>query len=269
MTALRELQSALADAILARDTARFAARVRAHGMAGAERVQVYQNNVFISLTQALADVYPVVARLVGEAFFRFAARRYIQAHPSRSGNLIDFGGALPQFLRALPEAQTLPYLGDVAALEWAYHEVFHAGCVPDDATLFANAGAVMLFDRLRIRLHPASRLVASSYPILAIWQLNREDAEPAEPIHLDAGGDHLLVARRDLERRIEPLTEPEFALLSAVAAGHSLAQACEAALAVAREQRTEIDIGAMLVRFAADRTLVGFNGCPQFQPLSR
>src|SRR5687768_16032631 len=111
MRALREIQTALADAILM-------------GRAG-ERLQVYRNNVFISLRQALADVYPVVQRLVGEEFFNQLARRFVREHPSRSGNLHDFGREFAGFLATLPDLTELPYLPDVAALEWALHEVFH------------------------------------------------------------------------------------------------------------------------------------------------
>jgi hypothetical protein len=251
--ALRELQCAFADAILSRDIASFANRVRSNRLSGAERMQLYQNNVFISLTQALADVYPVVERLVGNEFFRFMARRFIQGHPSRSGNLHDFGRELPTFLRGLCEARDLPYLGDVAALEWAYHEVFHAGDAPPlDFTQLAQVSAEAQ-DRLHFRLHPATRLVASRYPILAIWEANQGDEPPQTTIDLDVGADYLIVARRDPDRMIERLAPGEFSFLAEVGAGATLAQACEAALAA----DPEIDIGTTMGRFVAQRTIAG------------
>ena len=101
MPALHNLQSAVAGAIFSRNPAAIADLVWSNGLTSLQRVQLYENNVFISLTQALADVYPVVERLVGDAFFRFSARRYIQRYPSISGDLHEFGRELAAFLSAL------------------------------------------------------------------------------------------------------------------------------------------------------------------------
>lgn len=255
MPALRELQQALADAIFTREPARFAARVRSTGLPGAARLQVYQNNVFISLAQALADVYPVVERLVGEEFFHQSARAFIRRCPSRSGNLHDFGRELAMFLRGLPDARHLPYLGDVAALEWAYHEVFHAAdAAPLDVERLAQVSEDAQ-DRLRFRLHPATRLVASGFPVLAIWEANLGDEPPGAQIDLDAGADYLLVARRDLDRVVQRLTQGEFALLAEIAGGATLARACDRATAA----DPATDIEAAVRRFVADRTIAGFH----------
>jgi hypothetical protein len=253
MHALRELQRSFADAILARAPAAFAPQVRDRGLAPAERVQIYQNNVFISLTEALADVYPVVAKLVGEAFFAFLARSYIRAHPSRSGNLHDFGAELPAHLAVLPEAAGLAYLPDVAELEWARHAVFHAA---DAGTIDARALAAVPDERLedlRFALHPAVRLLASRYPLLAIWHANQLD--PAGEVDLDRGSDCVLVTRRDFDIRMDALTPGEFALLAAFADDLAFGDACERALAA----EPGLDLGAAMGRFVADGTLAGFD----------
>jgi hypothetical protein len=254
MLALRELQRAFADAILAREPLAFAPYARAGALAAEERVQLYQNNVFISLTAALADVYPVVQRLVGEEFFAFAARRYVRLHPSRSGNLHDFGRELPGFLAGMREAAVLPYLADVARLEWAQHEVFHAA---DAGPLDVAALAVVPESqqgRLRFGLHPAVRLVQSAFPILAIWSAHQRD-EVEETIDLDAGADHLLVARRGFDLGFERISGAAYALLAALAADAPLADACERALAV----QPDFDLAAAMGRFVADRTLASFH----------
>jgi len=230
MRALREIQTAFADAILMGR--------------GGERLQVYRNNVFISLRQALADVYPVVQRLVGEEFFNQLARRFVREHPSRSGNLHDFGRELAGFLATLPDLSELPYLPDVAALEWALHEVFHeAEAVPFD---FATATDP---ENVKVRIHAAARLIASRYPVLAIWEANRFEDPPL--IDLDAGADWLIVFRDGLERQILRLTPGEFALLGALAQGMTLGEACEAALAA----EPQLDLAAALGRFVASRFL--------------
>jgi hypothetical protein len=230
MRSLRETQTAFADAILMGR--------------GGERLQVYRNNVFISLRQALADVYPVVRRLVGEEFFNQLARRFVREYPSRSGNLHDFGSELARFLEKLPDLSELPYLPDVAALEWALHEVFHAAeATPVDFSTLVDP------ENARLALHPAARLIASRYPILAIWEANQDEEVPS--VDLAAGGDWLLVIRQDLERVVERLSVGEFALLGALAQQMTLGEACEAALAA----EPRLDLAAAMCRFVASRFL--------------
>src|SRR5207237_5824239 len=120
MATLRDLQADMLDALFERSEAA-AVHVLARGLAPARRLGIYRNNMFDSLTAALAAVYPTVAALVGDGFFRFAAHEYIVAHPSRSGNLHDFGGELPGFLGRFEPAHSLPYLPDCARLDWAWH----------------------------------------------------------------------------------------------------------------------------------------------------
>jgi len=204
-------------------------------------LQVYRNNVFTSLSEALGAVYPVTRRLIGEAFFHQLARRFIRRYPSRSGNLHDFGADVPAFLATLAETAALPYLPDVAALEWAYDRVFHAAdAEPLDVRRLPERGPL---EALHFRLHPAVRLLASRYPVLAIWEANQAD-DVAE-LNIAGGGEWLLVQRRSLERHIERLTPGAFALLRALAEGATLAEACASAAAA----EPDIDLAAAMGRF--------------------
>lgn len=224
MRSLRETQTAFADAILMGRSA--------------GRLQVYRNNVFLSLRQALADVYPAVRRLVGEEFFNQLARRFVREYPSRSGNLHDFGRELAQFLWVLPDLRELPYLPDVASLEWALHEVFHeAEARPFDFSKLAGP------ENTTVPLHPAARLIASRYPVLAIWEANQAEEVPS--VDLDAEGDWLLVIRRDLKCEVERLSAGEFALLSALAQGMTLGEACGAAV----DAEPRLHLAAAMSRF--------------------
>jgi hypothetical protein len=211
MLMLRELQERFAQAVLGRDDTVLGQHVLANGMTGgmtgARRLQVYRNNTLASLTEALAAVYPVVRRLVGEAFFGYTAREYILAHPSVSGNLHDFGGEFAAFLARFPGAAELVYLPDVARVEWAYHQVFHEAD-PPPLDLAALAGvSPEHYGALRFRLHPASRLLTSPYPVLRIWAVNQEGFEGDQTVDLAEGGVKLLVIRRGLEVMLEPLSE--------------------------------------------------------------
>jgi hypothetical protein len=214
------------------------------GVAPERRLQVYRNNLHASLGAALEAVYPVLARLVGAAFFRQLARGYLERHPSRSGNLHAFGAQMPAFLKTQASLSDHAYLADVAGLEWAAHEVYHEA----DDTAFDVAGLGALDDaaRLRLRLHLqlATRFVASAYPVLAIWKANQPGADAATRVFLDEGGVRLLVARTGFEVEFRILGVAEERWLRALAEGRSLAAAVQSALAL----DPSFDLGATLGR---------------------
>lgn len=233
MLALPDTQACVMDALMLRsDAAAAAALLRPSAMPSArQRLQIYRNNLFESLIAALHAVYPVVARLVGTGFFRHAASAYIRAHPSRSGNLHDFGGELPGFLRAFGPAASLPYLPDVAALEWAYHRAYHETELPALELARLAQVPVAAQAELRFRLQPCARFVASRYPVLKIWQANQAQAQDSDAtISLDEGGVSLLVVQHDLEIEFRLLGAAESRWLRALAGGASLADATRQAL---------------------------------------
>ncbi|MDO9006643.1 MAG: DNA-binding domain-containing protein [Thiobacillus sp.] len=192
------------------------------------RFAVYQASVTANLTSALRDTYPVVNRLTGSDFFAQTARGYFTAHPSTSGDLHDFGGAFAAFLDTLESVAHLPYLPDVARLEWRAHQAFHAA---DGAALTLGALAALPPERYAdLRVLPAVRTLASRYPVHRIWQVNQPDWRDDARIDLDSGGVQLAVTREDLNIVLHPLSEAAFLLTQALEQGQELAAACEGLL---------------------------------------
>jgi hypothetical protein len=186
-------------------------------------VVVYRSSVLANYRSALAATYPVVARLVGEAFFTEAARRFAIAHASSSGDLGDYGEGFVEFLSRYAPAASLAYLPDVARLEWACHECERAGEAP--AFDFAALARVPS-DRhgaLRLALHPAVRLVASSHPIVAIREANAPDRD-GTPSRM-RGADLAVVRRVDGRAQVECVAPAEWHFLEALARGDTLGQA--------------------------------------------
>jgi hypothetical protein len=251
MSALPELQSRVIDALFGRGEA--GDLVRANGLAGTRRLQVYRNNVEATLSEALAAVYPVTRRLVGEGFFGWTAHGYLQRHASTSGNVQDYGAHYADRLAALPQAAGLPYLADVARLEWAWHEVWHARAAPplDPGDLAALPSAQV--PELGFALQPAARLLASPWPILRIWLANQPEHATPEPIDLGDGGCRLLVIQRALDVEIEPLSAGDLALLTLLDAGATLAEALAAAL----DAEPAFDLQPRLARHIGAGTLTG------------
>jgi hypothetical protein len=227
---LRELQQAFAAGVLD-DQAGVLTALRPLRFEPARHLQVYRNNTFANLTDALRAVYPVVERLVGAGFFDYLADQFIRSHPPRSGNLHDFGAELAGFVAGFEPARALVYLPDVAQLEWSWHMAFHAAdAEPLDPARLA-AFAPDQYGRLHFRLHPSAQLLASNYPILRVWEANQDGHDNNATIDLDAGGERLLVIRRRLDVLIERLGPGDYQLLDGCRHGAPFEAACGQALA--------------------------------------
>lgn len=255
MPSLPELQVAFARAVLESDEHPLADWiVTGAGLDAQARLRVYRNNVFGNYRKTLREVYPVVLALVGEPFFHSAADTYAVRHPSRSGDLNDFGGEFGHFLADWPPAAQLTYLTDIARLEWAVERAVHA---PDAPALELQALAAVPEEDLPLLhfdLHPASGIVCSPYPILRIWQVNQSGFTGNQTVDLHAGGDAVLVIRRGASVELVRLCPGELALLQALAVDVPLAQAH----AHGQEIEPDIDLAVFLQRHVLGGTLVAF-----------
>ncbi|MGH6692125.1 MAG: HvfC/BufC family peptide modification chaperone, partial [Gammaproteobacteria bacterium] len=187
MPSLLEVQSAFVRGVFDPADAAVAELIVPGGSSAGARLAVYQRNALGNYGTALRDVFPVLLRLVGEPFFDQLARAYATQTPSCSGDLHDFGAELGAFLEALPAARDLPYLADVARLEWAVHRTFHGRHTPAlDAARLAAVPPERLPD-LRFELHPAARLLRSPYPVLTIWHVNQPQWTGDQAVDLGLG----------------------------------------------------------------------------------
>lgn len=254
MNGLRELQTDFAAALFEADATRIATRIRAAGLSGVRRVGIYRHHVEASLLKALSVNFPVVERLVGEGFFRFAASRYMALNPLRSASLQGFGAAFADFLASFEPASALPYIQDVARLEWARQEVLQESARDSIDTTALAAVPDSLYGSLGFTLSPACRLLCTPFPVLRIWTVNQPDHPGDATVRLDEGADRLLLTRRDVRIEMLRLSPGEHALLSALAQNLPLADATEQAL---RAEPT-MELGDCLRAHVARGTLAGF-----------
>ncbi len=95
-----------------------------------KRYNVYRNNVTVSLIDALAAIYPAVQRITGSEFFRTMARFHVRAVPPVSPLLFEYGRDFPDFIESYEYAKEMPWLGDVASMERAWLDAYHAADMP-------------------------------------------------------------------------------------------------------------------------------------------
>ncbi|TCG06892.1 DUF2063 domain-containing protein [Paraburkholderia steynii] len=255
MPSLRELQLDFAAAIIDQDASRMSDHVLTGGAAAGERLNVYFNNTYHNLREALRGVFPVVERLVGERFFAYAADQYIGEHPSTTGDVHRFGATFATFLAGFAPAASLPYLPDTARLEWAMHEVFHAA---DHAPLAIDRLARVVqagCTTLRFTLNPACRLLASPFPVSRIWYINQPSATDSDYVDADSGGDFLLIRRRNFVVEARPIGPAVFAMLQSLCAGASVDEAYDNAVLV----DDAFALGAFIRQHVLEATIVDFD----------
>jgi hypothetical protein len=228
---LRELERDVRRALLGGDDAPARAAIRDDGLDARARLAIYRHHVVTTLTAALQATFPVVCRLVDERFFAYAADRYIQAEPPSGPCLFEYGAGFADFLAAFPPCRSLPYLADVARLEWAMERALHA---PDATPLPIQAikgAAPELAASLTFTLDPSVSLLLSPYPIDRIWRANQPDVPEPAVVDLAAGGARLEIRRRGDEVGFRALDPAVFAFRRVLASGADLTAATGAALA--------------------------------------
>lgn len=229
-----------------------------NGSDPAQRFGVYRNNVAASLVEALADSFPVVQALVGAEFFRAMAHEFVRTSPPASPVLACYGEDIPDFVATFTPAATVPYLGDVARLEYARVLAFHAA---DAAPVPAPELAALLADPhrlpgLRLQLSPSLRLLRSDWAIASLWAAHQVGAQQADDMlaKIDpAIGENVLVVRCRWEVEVRVLAAGDCRFLEELLAGRAL---IEASMAVA--DFPDFDLAAALALLLRAEAITGF-----------
>ncbi len=196
----------------------------------ATRFGIHRNNVSVSLVEVIRAAFPAVNYFAGGDNFSYAAGRFLEAYAPRIPRLSAYGDQFPKFLEDFTPAQSMPWLVDLAKLEWACQESLFA----------ADADALRIEDisqleehsaRVRLMLHPSLRVVSSSYPVLSLWEqaMSGRAKDKASP-DLEKPGETVLLVRPRDDVEFHRLLPGEAALITAILDGEDVAGALEAAL---------------------------------------
>ena len=191
------------------------------------RFAVYRNNVAHSLSQALAARFPVIKRLVGDAFFAAMAGIFATAHRPTSPVLAEWGGAFPEFLTHFPPVAGLPYLPDVARIELARGRAYHAADLPALPAQALAAAAHAPGDTV-LHLHPSVSLVLSAYPVATIWAANQPGQTPGA-VDMARGETALIWRDASFDVPVQAISAGDAAFVAACLAGATLLDSAAAA----------------------------------------
>ena len=214
------------------------------------RLAVYRNNVRHALLGVLDAAFPVVRELIGADCFAAAALTFVARRPPRAPALYAYGGDLADFLADFEPLAELPWLADVARLEWARNEaLFAAEREPLSPNQLAAVPAAEL-PGLRLTVHPSARLLESAWPIHSIWDAHQPGGGALEAVDLGRAETALIWRQGGAVRQRLP-GPGEAALLAAFALECPLAEAAETAAA----RDPSLDLSVVLARLLADGVL--------------
>lgn len=197
-----------------------------------KRFGVYRNNVTLSLIRVLASTYPVVEEIVGEDFFAAMAKEFVSNHLPQSPVMITYGEEFSDFLKSFPPIEHLPYLSEIAQLEWHRNSAYHG---PDRTPLTIEVLSKVSEDQLpnlTFELHPTLELINSSFPIVTIWNAHQQDnpASQLENIAMDEG-EAALILRPELDVLVNKLSLGTYEFVKSLKEGKTFTLSVEQAIA--------------------------------------
>lgn len=215
-------------------------------------LKAYKSNAGALAERVLVAAYPVVTAILSADSMGQLARALWHAHPPQRGDLAHWGGALPDFMAVSPQLAELPWLPDVARLEWALHQAETAADVPTDLGSLRHL-AEQDPAALTLRLAPGAQVVRSSWAVVPVLAAHRHATHAEQAIAelgerwCAPGPAHALVWRRGHQPQCCAISPAEAALVLALLAGQALLPALEHAERACTDQgQSELDFAAWL-----------------------
>jgi hypothetical protein len=206
-----------------------------------DRLSVYNNNLLTGLSDVLAKTFPITKKLVGEDFFHSMVLSYIPNHLPKQACLHEYGNSLPDFIKRYKHARSLPYLGDVAKMEWAWNEAYYA---PDEKPL--NTALLKDIDDeklgdLGFSFISSAKLIKSKYPLFEIREFCMTTPADGE-LDINQNGSNLLIVRPSLTVHTIKIEDAEYRLLKLLYEGNTINNAA----ALTLSNHPDYDIGQTL-----------------------
>lgn len=221
------------------------------GGAASRGFLVHQTNVLGSLVETIESTYPVVRRLLGAELFRTMALKFVRRHPPQKPHLSGYGGRFGDFLAEA--IHTMPYLADVARLEWARVEAsFAPEAVALEGQSLQHVSPEQTWE-LKLILHPSVRLLGSQFPIWQLWEAHQSPSPDLSHITLEGSGENILIVRCGNGLKLRLLSAGALAFLCALQRGKRLGLATEIAWAAESgfSLQVELEICLLLGVFCA------------------
>lgn len=190
------------------------------------RLDVYGDGYLARMTEALAETYETIERILGRAAFNEIVRRYVERHPSEHPNLTELGRHFATFLERDPIATELPVLPDLARLERALIVSYHARAETPLPSSELEGFTPDRFGECRIAFQPHLFALRSRWPVRSLRR-DRDDPGVAERARTATSPEAIVGYRDGLDVVLREPPDGELVCLQALLAGASVAEAVE------------------------------------------
>ncbi len=226
---LRELQTCFMKGIYNKhDTDNACGFINDTNSQTAEQIlSIYRGSVYGGLKKALAETYPTTKNLVGDDFFNAMLGQYITRYPCQVQDLNDYGEELADFIADLKQARSVPYLADIARLEWFYNITLNSAVQENN---LANLNRLSTEQQVQInfQLSNGAALISSVYPIDAIWNMQQDNDDINSELETNESNVFLIIWKNNSDVEINRLTEEQFYFLELINNELSFSDVCNA-----------------------------------------
>jgi hypothetical protein len=224
-----------------------------------ERVDIYANAYFYRLLECLGEDFPATLAVLGEDNFAALVRGYLLEHRPTEPSIVYAGLYLADFLNGHPFAERWPFVAELARLERAVLDVFHAADAPALGVEALRAIPSEEWPPVKLRAHPAVEIVHSEWRIADLLHTVEHGREWTDPGHEEAS---VLVWRQNALVHYRSLEPVERDALVIVSKGASFAAVCEA-VAEGDEEPNHVGlIGRLMARWLADGIIIAADAMP-------
>ena len=244
MPSLSETQAAFRLAVVDRAAATPAMLVAPVPTSG--RLAIYRRHHREALVRHLAGRFPTVEWLLGTTRFVGLAEPFIRTSPPSVPCMAEYGEGFAAALQHHGLASELPYLADVARLDWMLGHAAVSISLPQLAITALGAWPGDRLPDLRLVLQPGAGYLHSSWPVDDLVRVRLDERVP-DRLPFSASAVALEVRGARGEFGIGRLDRPEFVFRAALRAGATLGAALEDGLAT----NPEFDVPAALATLFA------------------
>lgn len=219
-----------------------------------DRLQVYYNDYFFRLRDALQEDYEKTCRLIGKSKFEFLAKAYMKAYPSTSYTLREIGYEFPKFLETQKQD---PALVELATFECG---MIYALYATDAMQLTLESLAVIDPDAwpdLCFHFHPSVQKLTAEYNTVEMWSA-LDNNQIIKSRRLDQPSISI-IWRHNQGAFFRQIDEKEAVLFSTIQSGATFSGLCEMMMNAAEEEEIVSWIAGILQIWVSEGLFSGFD----------
>lgn len=179
-------------------------------------IKIYRNNTLGALVNALLDVYPICQKILGKEYFRQIAIQHVNASPSMSSNLNNYGNGLHKTISDLShlheELVSMPYLIDIAKMEWQLHRCYYASnCETFKIEELSQLTAIQQ-SQVKFILADDIYVTQSAFDLYSIWKSSKS----FQNIEVSQSQSYIVIHKEKFKPIVDSLMVTDYDLISAL-----------------------------------------------------